>query len=153
MLTYCPLPMDFSVTPLITSFYICYSFNFWYSHLNLFFYLLCSLYFFILSLHCVFLYQYFFQFNSFNWGFCFVLFCFFHFTSCSLSLSWSSPPTILSQFPYPFFSEWVGTCPLDIPSTLTLQASTRLGASSPTEAGQGSPAKRTYPTYRQQLLG
>jgi hypothetical protein len=36
--------------------------------------------------------------------------------------------------------------------TLTLQVSTRLRASSPTEARQLSPARRTYPIYRQQIL-
>lgn len=34
-----------------------------------------------------------------------------------------------------------------------LQVSARLGTSSPTEVRQSSSAKRTYPTYRQQLLG
>jgi hypothetical protein len=37
--------------------------------------------------------------------------------------------------------------------TLTLQVTLRLGVFSPTEARKGSPTSRTYPTYRQQLLG
>jgi hypothetical protein len=36
---------------------------------------------------------------------------------------------------------------------LVLQVPVRLGGSSPTEARQGSPARKTYPTYRQQHLG
>jgi hypothetical protein len=43
------------------------------------------------------------------------------------------------------------------PPNLALQVSVRLGASSPTEARQGSPVRRTHiqnnPTYRQQHLG
>jgi hypothetical protein len=42
--------------------------------------------------------------------------------------------------------------PPDLP-TLTQQVSARLDTSFPTEARKGSPARRIYPTYRQQLLG
>lgn len=41
---------------------------------------------------------------------------------------------------------------LNYPSTLALEVTVSLGAS-PTEARQGSPSTRTYPTIRQQLLG
>ena len=37
--------------------------------------------------------------------------------------------------------------------TLVFQVSVRLGTSSPIESRQGSPARRTLPTDRQQLLG
>jgi hypothetical protein len=57
-----------------------------------------------------------------------------------------------SPIPHPFFSEQVGV-PMGTPPTLALQDSSRLGASSPTEARQDSPASRIHPTYRQQLLG
>jgi hypothetical protein len=39
------------------------------------------------------------------------------------------------------------------PLTLAHLDSVRLSTSSPTEARQGSSARRTYPIYRQQLLG
>jgi len=71
-----------------------------------------------------------------------------HFTSCSLPppihpLPQSFPPT-----PYlPPFSSEQGA------GQLAHQVSMKQGASSPTEARQGSPARRTYPTYKQQLLG
>jgi hypothetical protein len=58
-----------------------------------------------------------------------------------------SSPTI----PLPFPSEQVRAL-LDIPTPWHI-LSMRLGTSSPTEARQGSPARRTYPTYRQQVLG
>ena len=51
----------------------------------------------------------------------------------------------------PISSEWVGAT-LGIPPTLALQVCARIGTSSMTEARQGSPASRTYPKYRQQLL-
>ena len=66
--------------------------------------------------------------------------------------SWSPPPTILSLSPLPFSSDWVRGPP-GYPSTLALQVSARLNPSSSTEVRQGSPARRTHPIYRQQLLG
>jgi hypothetical protein len=58
----------------------------------------------------------------------------------------------LSPIPLSFFFECVG--PPGYPSlTLALQVSVRIGASSPTEARQGSPARRTYLTDRQQFWG
>jgi hypothetical protein len=47
---------------------------------------------------------------------------------------------------------WVGGGPPVYSPTLAHQVSVRLGASSPTEARQGSPARRTYPTDRQQFF-
>ena len=75
-----------------------------------------------------------------------------HFTSLlapSPSHSSQSPsPFRLSSFPSPL-NEWG---PLGYSSILIHQVSLELGTSSPTEARQGSPASRTYPTDRQQLL-
>jgi hypothetical protein len=63
-----------------------------------------------------------------------------------------TPPSILPSIPLPFFSKEVETPPPVSPFPAH-QVSVRLGASSPTEAKQSSPARRTYSTYRQQLLG
>ena len=62
-----------------------------------------------------------------------------------------TPPTAL---PPPLSTAPLGSWSpsLGIPPKLALQVSARAGASTPTEARQGSPA-RTYSTYRQQLLG
>jgi len=55
-----------------------------------------------------------------------------------------TPITLPQSFPFPSpLSRWGGP---GYPLTLTHQVSEGLGASSPTEARQGSPAK-TYPTY------
>jgi hypothetical protein len=43
--------------------------------------------------------------------------------------------------------------PLGFHPTMALQASSRLGASSPTETRQGSPVSRTCSMNRQQILG
>jgi hypothetical protein len=59
-----------------------------------------------------------------------------------------NPSRLLSSI---LSSGWVGRPWVSLP-TLALQVSVRLGASSPTEARQGRPA-RTCPMYRQQLLG
>lgn len=63
--------------------------------------------------------------------------------------SLSPPTTILPPFPS-LLSMWA---PCGYPDTLVLQVSARLGTSSPIEARQISLAKRTYATYKQQLLG
>ena len=72
-----------------------------------------------------------------------------HFTSCSLP-----PPIILqscTHLPPSPFSRFTHTHP-GYPLTLALQFLVRPDASSPSEARQDSPARTTYPTYRQQLL-
>ena len=64
------------------------------------------------------------------------------------------PPGHPLSFLLPFLlfsSERVGSP--RYPLTLALLVSARLVAFPPTEAKQGSPAKPTYPMYRQQLLG
>ena len=66
-----------------------------------------------------------------------------HFTLISLPPH-HLPPTILLPSPLPFSSEWQGH-PGYLP-TLAHQASVKLGASCPTKARQGNPAKRTYAT-------
>lgn len=65
-----------------------------------------------------------------------------------------APSHLLPQsFPFPFSSGRVESH-VGIPTTtLALQVSAQLSASSPTEATQDSPSRRTYPTHRQQLLG
>ena len=73
----------------------------------------------------------------------FIQFLFLIFFSYSLyipltALLWLPSVTILPRSPIPFSSEQVWP-------TLELQVSSRLGPSSPTEARQGSPARRTYP--------
>jgi hypothetical protein len=69
------------------------------------------------------------------------------------------PGAILGLLPHPlltpphtllFSSEQVGTA--GYPPTLASQVSARPATSSPTETRQSSPVRRTYPTYRQQLL-
>jgi hypothetical protein len=66
-----------------------------------------------------------------------------HFTSWSLlPSSWSFSSTILPLSPLPFSSEQL-SAPLGIPPTLALQVSARLDTSSPTEARQDSPARKT----------
>ena len=69
----------------------------------------------------------------------------------SLPIS-QSPPPPHNPSPIPTshspMSCWVSP---GYPHTPAFQVSVRLGASSPTEARQGSPPRRTYPTYRQQL--
>ena len=52
----------------------------------------------------------------------------------------------------PFSSKLVEATP-GYPSALAHQVSVVLGTSSPPEVRQGSPARATYPTYSQQLLG
>ena len=65
------------------------------------------------------------------------LFFNFHFTSCSLS-----PSQSFRHFPSPSsLSRWG---PPGYPPTMAHQNSVRLGVSSPTEARQGRPARRTY---------
>jgi hypothetical protein len=89
--------------------------------------------------------------------FCLLLFNVF-FLSCSLYIPLTAfllvtPSHNPSPSPFPFSSGLVG--PLQYPpqSNLALYVSDRLGASSPTEIRQSSPARKTYPRYRQQLLG
>ena len=59
-------------------------------------------------------------------------------------------PQLFPQFPPSPLSRWKS--PLCIPQSCHFK-SARLGATSSTEASQGSPDRRTYPTYRQQLEG
>ena len=61
--------------------------------------------------------------------------------------------TLLQSFPQPSPSPLIKWGLPEYPPTLTYQVSEGLGASSPIEARQGSPAIRTYPMYRQRLLG
>jgi hypothetical protein len=58
-----------------------------------------------------------------------------------------SPGDPLTQFLLPLL--WLGRDPSVYPWVLAHQISVGLGRSSPTEARQSSPAKRTYPTDRQ----
>jgi hypothetical protein len=60
------------------------------------------------------------------------------------------PSHNLSPLPISFFSEWVKAPWV---STQALQDSMSLGTSFHTEARKGSPARRTYSTYKQQFLG
>ena len=60
--------------------------------------------------------------------------------------------TLLQSFPQPSPSPLIKWGLPEYPPTLTYQVSEGLGASSPIEARQGSPARRTYPMYRLQLL-
>jgi hypothetical protein len=53
----------------------------------------------------------------------------------------------------PSSSPLSGWRPTVYPTTLRLQISARIGVSSPTEARQGDPARRTGASYRQKLLG
>ena len=77
---------------------------------------------------------------------------FIHFTSCSLPTLPSHPfPQFLLPSPFPSPSR--GWEPPGYLSILAHQVSTGLDTSSFTEARQGSPARRTYPTDRQQLWG
>jgi F0F1-type ATP synthase membrane subunit a len=76
--------------------------------------------------------------------FCFVLFCFVFFMSHPLS-------TPSHPFHNPF-SLPTSLSPLNGTPTLALQVSVELGATSITENRQGNPARKTYPTDRQQLL-
>jgi hypothetical protein len=80
--------------------------------------------------------------------FFFIIHLLIHFTSYSV------PFSSHNSFPQtpPLSFEHVGTPWVFFP-TLAHQVSVRLGTSSPIEARQGSPARRTYLTYRQQLLG
>jgi hypothetical protein len=55
----------------------------------------------------------------------------------------------LPLYPLPFSSGQVGCLPPHPPHLISV----RLSTSSPTDVRQGSPDSRTYPTYRQQLLG
>jgi hypothetical protein len=59
-------------------------------------------------------------------------------------------PQFFPYLPFPCPLSW--SVPPHIPSPWHIK-SERLGASSPTEARQGSRARRTYPADRQQLLG
>jgi hypothetical protein len=60
----------------------------------------------------------------------------------------SLPP---SQNPSPILLTF-SKCGSSHTYTLIIQVSAKLGTSSPTEAREGSPASRTYPKYRHQLL-
>lgn len=75
-----------------------------------------------------------------------------YFRSCQIpspsDLISSPSPTV---FLLSFSSQYMGVPVYQQP--LTLQVSVWLGASSPTEATEGSPARITYPTYCQLLLG
>jgi len=64
--------------------------------------------------------------------------------------SQSAPPTILP--PIPSLLIWAGGVSMSTP-TLAHQVSVGPGTFSPTEARQGHPAKRPYPTGKQQLFG
>jgi hypothetical protein len=57
-----------------------------------------------------------------------------------------------APFPLPFSFEWVEVPPW-VSATPALQVSSRQGTSFPIKARQDTPARRTYLTYRQQLLG
>lgn len=77
-----------------------------------------------------------------KYSFNFILFIFFTLYVAHCLSSWSPPPTILPPFPCPLKRQ----SPLPgYPLTLALQVSERLGTPFPPEAGQGIPARRTYP--------
>ena len=66
----------------------------------------------------------------------------------------SPPPKLLSPSFFLFSAEQIQNPRIPwYQPTMALQVSLRLCASSSTEARQGSPARRTYSMYRQQLLG
>ena len=67
-------------------------------------------------------------------------------------LGWSNPIAIFLPSALLFSSEQVWGA-LDISPILAYQISVRLGMSSPTEARQGSLARRIYSMYQQQFLG
>jgi hypothetical protein len=72
--------------------------------------------------------------------------CTYSFISHSLPPSQSLPPTILPTIS-PILL-WAGGGLPEYPPILTHQVSVRLGPSSPTEARQVSPARKTYPKYK-----
>jgi hypothetical protein len=61
-------------------------------------------------------------------------------------------PTIPPLKHLPFSSELV-LHPTEYPPTFAYQISVSLDVPSPTDASQGTPARRTHPMRREQLLG